>query len=97
VYGRPSADQAGGLTGPTRSPVCQRPRSPAPAPVLAPHLAILLHEADGSADADQLHLLLAALSADLVHALRADGHDWDRIRAGVLDLAARVLPGSEHG
>jgi AcrR family transcriptional regulator len=62
------------------------------------HLAILLHEADPNADADQLsHLLLAALSAELVHALRAEGHGWDRIRAGVLDLAARVLPGSGHG
>ncbi|GAB3982994.1 TetR/AcrR family transcriptional regulator [Actinoallomurus acanthiterrae] len=57
------------------------------------HLAILIGAADPGADADHLsHVLLAALSADLVHALRADGHDWERIRAGVLDLAARVIP-----
>ncbi|WP_196776905.1 TetR/AcrR family transcriptional regulator [Haloechinothrix halophila] len=53
------------------------------------HLAILCED---TADPDHLaHLLLAAVDADLNTALRAEGYDWSRIRAGVRDLACRVL------
>lgn len=53
------------------------------------HLAILL---EGTADPDHLaHVLLAVVDADLNSALRDQGYDWDRIRAGVCDLVARAL------
>lgn len=39
------------------------------------------------------HILLAALGGELNAALLDAGYDWDRIRAGVRDLADRVLGG----
>jgi AcrR family transcriptional regulator len=49
------------------------------------HLAILT-------GADFLaHALLGAVDADLIQALRTDGYDWDRVRAGLHDLTARVM------
>ncbi|PRX49558.1 TetR family transcriptional regulator [Prauserella shujinwangii] len=55
------------------------------------HLAFLCAD---TADPDHLaHLLLAAVDADLNTALRAEGYDWSRIRAGVRELARRALGG----
>ena len=49
------------------------------------HLAILT-------GADFLaHALLGAVDADLIQALRTDGYDWDRVRAGLHDLTTRVM------
>lgn len=43
-------------------------------------------------DADHVaHILLAALGGELNAALLDAGYDWDRVRAGVRDLADRVL------
>jgi AcrR family transcriptional regulator len=54
------------------------------------HLAILCV---GAPDPDHLaHMLLASVDADLNSALRDEGYDWSRIRAGVHHLAAGVLP-----
>lgn len=62
------------------------------------HLAVLIGEADPRADAGHLaHVLLGSLSAELVRALRAEGYTWDRVRAGVLDLAARLFPAAGEG
>ena len=53
------------------------------------HLAILL---TSTADPDHLaHSLLATVDADLNSALRDQGYDWDRIRAGTRDLVTRAL------
>ena len=53
------------------------------------HLAILCA---GTPDPDHLaHALLAVVDADLNSALRDEGYDWDRIRAGVRDLVTRAL------
>jgi AcrR family transcriptional regulator len=53
------------------------------------HLAILLADAT---DPDHLaHALLAVVDADLNAALREQGYDWDRIRAGIRDLVTRAL------
>jgi AcrR family transcriptional regulator len=54
------------------------------------HLAILL--TGTAADPDHLaHSLLATVDADLNSALRDQGYDWDRIRAGIRDLVTRAL------
>jgi AcrR family transcriptional regulator len=53
------------------------------------HLAILCA---GAPDPDHLaHALLAVVDADLNCALRDEGYDWARIRAGVRDLVTRTL------
>ncbi|UOE20515.1 helix-turn-helix transcriptional regulator [Thermobifida halotolerans] len=55
------------------------------------HLALLCAHVP---DPDHLaHVLLGALDADLNRALLDRGYDWPRIRAGVGDLAARILGG----
>lgn len=51
------------------------------------HLAILVQQDKHEADPDfRAHALLALLDADLVHALRSEAYDWDRISAGVRAL-----------
>jgi AcrR family transcriptional regulator len=56
------------------------------------HLEILFRQAAPEADAGFFaHALLAMISADLIHALRGQGHSWAAIRAGVHDFAARLL------
>ncbi|RKT84030.1 DNA-binding transcriptional regulator, AcrR family [Saccharopolyspora antimicrobica] len=53
------------------------------------HLAI---HCTGAADPDHLaHALLAVVDADLNAALREAGYSWERLRAGVCELAERVL------
>lgn len=53
------------------------------------HVAVLLE--DGHDDADYLaHALLAPLAADLHQALRGEGYDLDRIKAGLRTVAAAL-------
>lgn len=53
------------------------------------HLSLLC--ADRSDPEHLAHALLAVVASELVSALRAEGYDWDRIGAGVRELAGRVL------
>lgn len=56
------------------------------------HLAILVEEAGPELDADYTaHLLLAPLAADLHHALRTEGYDLDRLKAGLRQVSAALL------
>ncbi|WP_116026750.1 TetR/AcrR family transcriptional regulator [Thermomonospora umbrina] len=54
------------------------------------HLALLCAGAPDPGHA--AHALLAVVDADLANALRDEGYDWDRIRAGVRRLAVALVP-----
>lgn len=56
------------------------------------HLELLIEEARPDLDADYTaHVLLAPLAADLHHALRENGFDLTRIKAGLRTLATNAL------
>jgi AcrR family transcriptional regulator len=56
------------------------------------HVALLVEEARPDLDASYAaHALLAPLAADLHHALRDEGFDLDRLKAGLNELVTAVL------
>ncbi|MFC0625921.1 TetR/AcrR family transcriptional regulator [Kribbella deserti] len=56
------------------------------------HLVVLIEEARPALDAGYLaHALLAPLAADLHQALREDGYDLDRLKAGIRTLVKALL------
>jgi AcrR family transcriptional regulator len=56
------------------------------------HVALLLEEAAPDLDSSySAHALLAPLAADLHHALRTEGFDLPRLKAGLRELVARAI------
>jgi AcrR family transcriptional regulator len=57
------------------------------------HLSHLIEAARPTLDADYTaHVLLAPLAADLHNALRAEGFDLERMKAGLREVAKALLP-----
>lgn len=56
------------------------------------HVAMLVEQAQPDLDADYAaHIILAPLAADLHHALRTEGFDLSRMRAGLRQLTTALL------
>ena len=56
------------------------------------HVAMLVEQAQPDLDADYAaHIILAPLAADLHHALRTEGFDLPRMRAGLRQLTTALL------
>jgi len=57
------------------------------------HLSMLIHQARPTLDADYIaHVLLAPLAADLHNALRTQGFELERMKAGLSAVVTSLLP-----